>query len=240
MDMKKRYKIAYGSFFKWLIANSFRLICNTLVPVGLSFFIVYVISLFDTSKKTGISAIIIAAGVIGIVPAIVITFVPQYVELNSSGIRVRRFSVFGKYSSYIYSGRYSFDIPYSEIRDIDWITSAYMHFDKLGKFYNGNSLLTCDYKNTLLIRARGWFVISVKDSADFYERVWQSVDRIKFLKELDIDELIVNAGVDYGDLHLKWNNADFGSVYYIDENNNEITIAEFEMKDKLKDIKSTE
>ena len=242
MDMKKRYKIAYGNFFKWLIANLFRLICNTFAPVVISFLIVYVVSLFDVSEKARISinAIIIAAGIIGIVPAIVITFIPQYVELNSSGIRVRRFSVFGKYSPYIYSGRYSFDIPYSEIRDIDWITSAYMHFDKLGKFYNGNSLFTCDYKNTLLIKARGWFVISVKDSADFYERVWQSVDRIKFLKELDIDELIVNAGVDYGDLHLKWNNTDFGSVYYIDENNNEIAIAEFEMKDKLKDIKSTE
>ena len=60
------------------------------------------------------------------------------------------------------------------------------------------------------------------------------------MKELDIDELIANAGVDYGDLHLKWNNADFGSVYYINENNNEITIADFEMKDKQKDIKSTE
>lgn len=238
MDMKKRYKIAYGSFFKWLIANSFRLLSNILVPVTVSFLVAYALSFFDISEKVGM--VIIAAGIISVAPAIVITFVPQYVELNSSGIRVRRFSVFGKYSPYIYSGRYSFDIPYSEIRDIDWITSAYMHFDKLGKFYNGNSLLTCDYKNTLLIRARGCFVISVKDSADFYERVWQSVDRIKFLKELDIDELIVNAGADYSDLHLKWHNADFGSVYYIDENNNEITIAEFEMKDKLKDIKSTE
>lgn len=238
MDMKKRYKIAYGNFFKWLIANLFRLICNTLVPVGLSFFIVYVISLFDTSKKTGISAIIIAAGVIGIVPAVVITFIPQYVELNSSGIRVRRFVLFGKYS--LIDGKTEFDIPYSEIRDIDWITSAYMHLETVGTVYNGTSVYTCDYKNTLLIKARGCFVISVKDSVDFYERVWQSVDRIKFLKELDIDELIVNAGVDYDDLHLRWSNTDFGSVYYIDKNNNEITIAEFEMKDKLKDIKSTE
>ncbi len=240
MDMKKRYKIAYGNFFKWLIANSFRLICNTFAPIALSSLVVYVLSLFDISEKVsiGINAIIIIAGIIGIVPAIVITFIPQYVELNSSGIRVRRFVLFGKYS--LIAGKTEFDIPYSEIRDIDWITSAYMHLETVGSVYNGTSVYTCDYKNTLLIRARGCFVISVKDSADFYERVWQSVDRIKFLKELDIDELIVNAGVDYEDLHLKWNNADFGSVYYIDENNNEITIAEFVMKYKLKDIKSTE
>lgn len=236
MDMKKRYKIAYGSFFKWLIANSFRLLSNILVPVTVSFLAAYALSFFDISEKVGM--VIIAAGIISVVPAIVITFVPQYVELNSSGIRVRRFVLFGKYS--LTAGKTEFDIPYSEIRDIDWITSAYMHLEIVGLVYNGTSVYTCDYKNTLLIKARGWFVISVKDSADFYERVWQSVDRIKFLKELDIDELIVNAGVDYGDLHLKWNNADFGSVYYIDENNNEITIAEFEMKDKLKDIKSTE
>lgn len=238
MDMKKRYKIAYGSFFKWLIANLFRFLVNLLVPFFTGVFIVCILSLFNVSKK--VNAFILTVAIIAAIFTVFLTFIPQYVELDSECIKVRRFICVGTKRSHFW-GKYSFDIPYSEIIDIEWISGVLDYMGIRGRAENGPSFLSCDFNNTVLIRTTssiGRYVISVKDSDDFYERVSQSIDRTKFLKELDIDDIIMKSGVDYDDLRLSWNGAEFNSVYYLNKNNNKITIAEFEYdKDGTRHIK---
>lgn len=227
--MKKRYKIAYGNLLKWLAANTFRFIINLTIPILMSMFITYYISKININITENISIIIIAIGIFVTIPTLLMTFIPQYIELNNAGIKVRRFTCIGTHRS-PFLGKYSFDIPYSEIIDIDWIVDTIDFLDTVPTgIYNGPSVFSCDFNNTLLIHSNsGLYIVSVKNSDDFYKRVLQSIDRIKFLKELKIDECIVRFGIEYDDIRLKWNGKELSSVYFIDNNNNKITVAEFE------------
>lgn len=230
--MKIRYKIAYGNIIKCIIANTGRFIINFFAPYFICMLLSIIVStIIKSPVSEKICPVIFLIGIIVNIFTIIVTFIPQYIELNESCIKVKRFVCIATKHSII--GKYSFKLPYSEIVDIEWIVDSIDYLNSVpARLFNGSSIYTCDFNNTLLIHTRSGFcrdyVISVKNSDDFYKRVLSSIDRIKFLKELNIDELIVGYGIDYNDLKLCWKKQNLDSVYFIDNNNAKITVAQFE------------
>ncbi|MCH5320115.1 MAG: hypothetical protein J1E36_00030 [Eubacterium sp.] len=173
-----------------------------------------------------LTIIVIAANI----AMLIIGFTPRSIVLEEDGIKINGYIFWGvKYMAYI-NISYKRKIPYCDITDIEWLVDF---CDVYNKYYRKLALLTslgCDYDNTLLIRTtKHNYIFSVKNSEDFYDRIMQSVDRIKFLKELKIDDLIVSHNQEYGDLKFRWKSSnELDSVYYIDNSGNEITIAQFE------------
>lgn len=227
--MKYKYKIAYGNIFKRILYYIVRFIINLTITLFLTIFtIIFIPSITQSKTIAIILAIIITAANIAM---LIIGFTPRSIVLEEDGIKINGHIFWGTKNIHRLPTKYIRKIPYCDITDIEWLVDFY---DVYNEYFNRFALLTslgCDYDNTLLIRTtnKRKYIFSVKNSGDFYDRVMQSADRIKFLKELKIDDIIVNHDLEYSDLKFRWKSSkELDSVYYIDKSGNKITIAQFE------------
>ena len=224
--MKYKYKIAYGNIVKRILYYIVRFVMNLTIALLLTLLPIFFIPSITQSKTTAIIlAVIVTAANIAM---LIIGFTPRSIVLEEDGIKINGYIFWGTKNIHRLPTKYIRKIPYSDITDIEWLVDFY---DVYNEYFNRFAMLTslgCDYDNTLLIRTTNnrKYIFSVKNSEDFYDRVMQSADRIKFLKELKIDDLIVSHNLEYSDLKFRWKSSkELESVYYIDNSGNEITIA---------------
>lgn len=237
--MKYKYKIAYGNIVKRILYYIIKIIINLTIPLFLTLFTIFFIPSITQSKAVAIiiAVIVIAANM----AMLIIGFTPRSIVLEEDGIKINGYIFWGTKNIHRLPTKYIRKIPYCDITDIEWLVDFYeVYYAYFYRFALMTSL-GCDYDNTLLIQTNNRkYIFSVKNSEDFYNRIIQSADRIKFLKELKIDDLIVNHKLEYSDLKFRWKSSkELDSVYYIDSSGNETTIAQFEYdKDGIRHIKA--
>lgn len=73
--------------------------------------------------------------------------------------------------------------------------------------------------------------LTVDNCDKLYDDIDDCIDRLDFLKSLNIDELLVSKGIDYDAVKLRWDiNGNLQSAYCVDENGKESILVEINNK----------
>lgn len=226
----KTYEFDYENYAKKIFSILYEEIANMIIPIItiiISFFLdLYMSSNYNSAAYKILSAIEIVLIIILTISMLVLAFLPKKIVIYQNSISVKRNNI----STCPIEWGISDNILYSSIVSCNYYKGP--HFRGIGNPYYAILLFDWDSLVEIVCEKNKKYYIPVKDADDFIAEVNARVEKIKFFRALNIDNLLKDKNgktISYYDLKVRWKSSDkIDSVYYIDDCGNNIDIIKYD------------